>query len=163
VLLIFGVVGELRVLARAQSRLEGSYAGAAAYCKFVIMFLVLNCWIENYLELMQAIAIPTRLYLVARGHVRKGLRDVRAARARKGGSSARAIDIAKAVVLRRSPSADYDPRYRAISHVKASGYLLNYCYRGLPGYHLSNHAHRPIAVLVSRRVAHRLPLPDVVA
>jgi hypothetical protein len=45
-------------------------AGAARYCKFFIVFLALNCLVENYLELVQAIAIPAALYAIARGRVR---------------------------------------------------------------------------------------------
>jgi hypothetical protein len=40
------------------------------YCNFFIVFLFLNCLIENYLEMVQANFIPILLYVLAQGRIR---------------------------------------------------------------------------------------------
>jgi hypothetical protein len=40
------------------------------YCNFLIAFLICNAFIENYLELVQAISIPVILYIAAQGRIR---------------------------------------------------------------------------------------------
>jgi hypothetical protein len=40
------------------------------YCNFLITFLICNAFIENYLELVQAISIPVILYIAAQGRIR---------------------------------------------------------------------------------------------
>jgi hypothetical protein len=61
---------EFCALSRIGRRGSGEEEGAARYCKFFIIFLALNCLVENYLELMQAVAIPMALYAIARARLR---------------------------------------------------------------------------------------------
>jgi hypothetical protein len=61
---------EFLALVRTEGSANAEAEGAARYCKFFIIFLTLNCFVENYLELTQALAIPAALYVVARGRLR---------------------------------------------------------------------------------------------
>lgn len=67
---IWRAVHEFRSLAPGGRRARLGAEDPALYCRFFILFLTLNCLVENYLELVQAIAIPSALYAIARGRQR---------------------------------------------------------------------------------------------
>jgi hypothetical protein len=45
------------------------------FCSFVLIFTMLCCFIENYLELIQAVSVPFGLYLIARTTLRTSARQ----------------------------------------------------------------------------------------
>lgn len=74
----FGVLGLLWFLVKAigfrkltaHKAREREVVGLARYCMGLLLFLVLNSFIENYMEFTQAIMLPILLYLWAQARIR---------------------------------------------------------------------------------------------